>query len=148
MSFFQKYKKVSEKLYSSIEDLPIWNWNQVHDTGNLGYLLHDHSEEEREDLGSTWDSLYDQYIKAFGISKQYLKELQIRKKIAQLQCELIITGDLSLKSFIGAEESYLEDMRKGKKLTFYGSIKNIEKDRGFRFDPKIESVKTYYTYID
>lgn len=147
MPFFRKHKKLSENLYSSIDDLPIWNWTRVHDTGQLGYLLKEVKEDDRGDLQHLWDSMYDEYIKEFGVSEQYEKELVIRKKIGELQCQLIITEDKIIKSFIGAEQHYLDELRKIKKLTFEETIVEIEKTRPFAVNIKEMSVRRYYTYL-
>lgn len=147
MRFFQKYKRKSNEVYFDIEELPVWNWMKVHETGFLGYLLKKPKKESRPELKNIWNSLYNQYIKEFGVSERYIKELRIRKKIALLQCDLIITGDKSIKSFIGAEENYLEEMRKDKRSSFEQTIIGIEKVMGFNLNPKNISVKRYYTYI-
>lgn len=145
-----KGKTPLEKVYSSIETLPIWNWMMVHETGNLSYLKELDSYEVESDgrLESVWDKLYEQYFKAFGVSDEYLKRLRIRKKIALLQCELIATGDKTIKSFIGAEQEYLKEMDKGERMKFEDIIVAIEKFMGFPIDKMKVSTLKYYTYLN
>ena len=50
--FFKKKSEplLQRELYKSIDDLPQWNWNQVHKTGNYAYLekLESYRKVEKE----------------------------------------------------------------------------------------------------
>ena len=82
-SLFNKYAKNLQhkpaSVYSSIDDLPQWNWVQIHKTGNLAYIKKlDTYRKLDQDSSSTleqiWLNIYDEYLEEFGLSKEY-KEL-------------------------------------------------------------------------
>ena len=56
-------------VYSSIDDLPQWNWVQIHKTGNLGYIkkLENYRNIKIDNslvLEQLWLQIYDEYLKA------------------------------------------------------------------------------------
>lgn len=142
------------KHYSSIDDLPIYNWNKIHETGELKYLLHDYSRKittaQLNQLPEIWRMIYDEYIQRFGIGETSMAILDRERRIAELQIERIETGDENIQTFIEIETVAL-DRKKAEteylKVDFYETKAYIEKHLGFMINPKICTVVEFYNYI-
>jgi len=145
--------KLQHELYKSIDDLPQWNWNQVHKTGNHAYLkkldsYRNIEEDNSEEIIEEWNKIYDEFIGEFGISKRYLELLEIRKTIANLQIEFIKTGERSILNEIEIEEMDLKEEFESKDEVRYESVvMSIEKRQGMHIDSKGISVYKFNNYI-
>ena len=151
------YKKsgsnLQPKLYKSIDDLPQWNWVQIHKTDNLAYLkkLDSYRKIEKEvtnELQDLWQTIYDEYLEEFGLSKEYIEHLNKKKEIARLKKEYILTGDRNILNLIDIEEAELIDSyTKTESQEFESVVVGIEKMQGIRIDPKKITVYQYNNYI-
>lgn len=55
-----KTREPSISLYLTIEDLPIWNWEKIKETGDLKYLIKEGEGDVPEGL---WQDLQDEYAR-------------------------------------------------------------------------------------
>lgn len=158
MLFEKALSKRSERslqveLYKSIDDLPQWNWNQVHKTGNYAYLkkLDSYRGVENdfsENLIEAWHLIYDEFIEEFGLSKRYLNLLEARKIIANLQNEYIRTGNRSLLNEIEIEEiDLVNEFESNDEVRFESIVMAIEKRQSMALDPKKITVYKYNNYL-
>lgn len=141
--------KYSNK-YSSIDDLPMYNWQKIHDTNELKYLFVNKQEiENNELLERRWSSIYDEYLEEFGLSKEYKDILKAKRKIANLQADYIIKGDRILLNFINIEKNALESMYESTKKgsSFRDSLVHLEKMQGIKINTKEITVADYYNYL-
>src|SRR3990167_5681406 len=95
------FKKKSQKFdcYTSIKELPIEVWFDIHETGDLMLLFKDQKKAFLTDkLNDLFDTIYNQFLNKFGLSDEYISELEERKQVALLQADLIITGQRHLKT--------------------------------------------------
>ncbi len=69
--FISKCKEIDpNKLYTSIDDLPVYYWNKIHETNKLKYLFKEKVDIVNNDqLSLLWANINDQYFKEFGLSK-------------------------------------------------------------------------------
>ena len=135
--------------YSTIEELPIYNWWKVHETGNFEYLLYTRktsSKKEVKKLARVWKSLYEQYIQRFGYTEQFIETMSKKREIALLKVDYITSGDKSLKVFIQIAEKELEEMT-GEETDFYQGKSMLEKSLGFYIDIHRMSVAEYYSHF-
>ena len=98
------------KYYKNIEDLPIKIWFDIHESGNYNLLLISKTkitDEIYNTLHKCWESIYEQYIKEFGLSDDYLAHINVKKKIANLQADLVITGQKHFKTLIYSHKQQL-----------------------------------------
>lgn len=72
--------KTYENYYISVDEFPIWNWNEVYSKGNF-HQLHKKGKGKAVDLVQVYDILMDDYIKVFGLNK---KSKQLNKLKTQL----------------------------------------------------------------
>ena len=141
--------KYSSK-YSSIDDLPMYNWKKIHDTNELKWLFVTKQEvENNELLERRWALIYDEYLNEFGLSDEYKEILKVKRKIANLQADYIIKGDRVILNFINIEKNALESLydtsKKGS--SFRDSLVHLEKMQGIKINTKQITVADYYNYL-
>ena len=141
------------KLYSSIDDLPQWNWNQVHLTGNYSYLkklttYRNIDLDNSEQLKDLWNTIYNEFLDEFGLSDMYLSMQQARINIALLKVEFIKTGDRSLLNDIEIEElDFKNEFKEQESIRLETLVIEIEKRQSFPIDPKTITVYKYNNYL-
>jgi len=141
------------KLYDSIEEMPIWNWMQVHETKKLKYLVitKNYKSLELENdprLMDRWKELYDQYIGEFGIHDKYQDYLRQKIKIAKLQVQHIVKDDRTKEPLIANAENTLEQMLQEKeKIRYADVVVSIQRFLGFHINTREISVFEYYHYL-
>ena len=151
------YKKsgLSSQLntFKSIDDLPQWNWVQIHKTDNLAYLkkLDSYRKIENEtskELNEIWTTIYDEYLEEFGLSTEYLEHLNKKKELSMLKNEFILTGDRNLLNLIDIEEAELLDSyTKSEATTFESVVIALEKIQKVPIDVKKITVYQYNNYL-
>ena len=153
-SLFKKQEvKSQDKHFNSIDNLPQWNWNKVHSTGNLNYLLELDNYRKVEDdfdlnLEGVWDEIYNEYISEFGFPEDYIDILNKKKEICRLKNEFIQTDNRLLINFINIAESELEtSLNKEEGMKFESVVVNLEKYLGRKVDVKKITVYEYNNYI-
>lgn len=154
-SLFKKSEESSEpnKVFSSIDDLPQWNWTMVHKTGNLAYIkkLNNYRKIKEDNslvLEQLWLAIYDEYLEEFGLSKEYKELLEKKKEIARLKNEFIMTDDRALLNFIKIEELELEaTFDKTEGMSFESVVVGIERVQKIHIDIKKITVFEYNNYL-
>lgn len=127
---------ITESIYTSIEEMPIYNWNKVFETGDFVYMFKDGKGKQVEGLEDIWDDLQQQWMDEFGLEQEIEERIRIKKKLAEYHLDYIITGERFLLNFITIAEIELNDLNKQKSTSFYQAKDTVEKYKGFRLDPK------------
>jgi len=145
--FFKKLE-----LYTTIEDLPIGNFQRIMKEGDLKYMINKGKFKKKHlpKLEKAWINCYNQYLQTFGLNKMYLLVLEQEEKIAKLICDRWIKDLKHLNGIIKHEEQLLKEMvlpTKGVKKSFEEDLAIIQKHNGFVIDPKKTSVKMFFTYV-
>ena len=137
--------------YKDIDELPMWNWNKVHDTGNYVYLYKesDYKKEVKEEWAvKVWDEIYDQYLDYFGIGEKYIEYMRKRITIGKLIADQIVTENRTLNTHIRARKRELEDFKKeNMKGDFTQTHAAVVKHMGQRVNLKETTVKEFYSYV-
>ena len=139
--------------YKKIDDLPVWNFWQVIEDNEFGYLLKLENYEEIpeydiEQLAKVWDDLDYQYFKYFGIDEKYYDKLIQEKKILLLEIEAIIEKSTFAIVRLRQEKRFLKEMsEEGAKIKNLDMLVSVEKFMGFSLNPKEISVKKFYSYV-
>lgn len=145
------FKKKLQKFdcYASIKELPIEVWFDIHETGDLMLLFKEPKEAFLTDkLNDLFDSIYNEFLNKFGLSDEYLAELEERKQIALLQADLIITGQRHLKTLIEVQKQSKALSKKLSKPNDLGKIlAQLGKYYGYFLNEKI-TVYQYYSHIN
>jgi hypothetical protein len=143
-------KKLKEEYFNSIEELPIWNWWKISETGNLIYLHKDNNyEKEDYNLVELWNELQDEYLNEFGITEEFRQVLSLKKKWINRKSEFLITGDRFILNDIDIIESDIKETMTSKvTVNKDDTVIMLEEKLSFPLDPKKMSVKKYYSYIN
>ena len=149
------------KLYQSIDTLPIYYWHKIHESGNPAFLIiaeNIHIERQMPGffkmhiLSHAWAKIYDEMIGRFGFSEEFLEVFRKEKEIAIMKGQMIISGDMTKKTFIEIAEIELGTIRANidkfsGKVTFEEAKAFVESRMGFRINPFECSVAEYYGYL-
>lgn len=145
--------KLYQKVFRDIDEMPIYNWNKIHETGNLEYLLKDGCKADKYEkmaLLRRWKKMYEQFVSRFGFSDEFLSILELEKNIALLKIEKAERGDENIQTFIEIDEIKLQKKKaelSNVKSDFFDIKAGVESSLGFHIDPKKCTVVEFYSYI-
>lgn len=153
MNIFDIFSKQNKlDCYETIEEMPIYNWFQIHSTSNLKHILKVKKDITATDLiilEGTFAKLYDEFLDKFGVNETLQKILELKRDIRVLELDMFLNDDFSRETFIDIKKLELESLTKEKTETNYNEVKSyVEKFMGFRLDSKIVTVSEYYTYLE
>ena len=137
-------EKYSDSLWTDIEDMPIWNWNQICETGDLKYLYKDLKGRVSKTLDTLWTELQQQYIDEFGLDENFKQQLRLKKDLIKLNCDYILTKDRFKLVEIKIKQADILSLSGKRVVEFYEVLDHVEKYKGFEIDPKKTSVKKWY----
>ena len=147
-----KYGKLSQhKYFLSIDDLPIYNWNKIHETGDLSFLLLLRKPINRFQkivLMKVWTSLKDQYLEYFGLGETMDRIVMKKESLVERYQDLNVNDNKDQLTFIDIEERELKEMEQkmaNHKADFYTGKAMVEKQIGFAIDVHRESVREYFS---
>lgn len=145
--------RLYKKVFRDIDEMPIYNWNKIHETGDLKYLIKDGFKAESYEIRfllKRWKKLYEQYVNRFGFSDDFLSILELEKNIALLKIEKAERGDENIQTFIEIDEIKLQKKKaelNSVKSDFFDIKAGVESSLGFHIDPKKCTVVEFYSYI-
>ena len=103
-----------------------------------------------EDDVNNWEIVYETYIKEIGVDKTYKKILEIMKKKAIIQCDLVSTEDKFNLTLLQIEEENLRMIMNETNKTSGGireSLVYLSKWLGSWLDAKQISVREYFVLL-
>ena len=133
--------------YTNIDEMPIWNWNEITKTGDLKYLFKKIKLKVKLKHSDIWDNLQDQYINEFGLESSLKKEIKLKNKIAKLRYDYLITKKRFNKTLISVAQNQLNAISTEKGIKFDELKDHLEKYKGFRIDTKTTTVKEWFYTI-
>ena len=136
--------------YTSISDLPIFNWWKIAETSNLIYL-HKDADYTKTDysLVSLWNSLQNEYLDTFGITDEFEQILKLKKKWIIKKSDYLLTGERFKLNEISMIETDIQDAMNTKiTVDKDDTIVMLETKLSRELNPKEISVKKYYNYIN
>ncbi len=146
--------KPSVPVYQDIDEMPIFNWFKISETNDLSWLLLDRKDFKKADpklLEKTFEELRDQWLDTFGIPEKMREVWVLKRDIFVLECDLHLTGDRSLITFIEIKKSELQEALKAEQadiqLTNTEVKAYVEKFMHIKIDAKTTSMRDYYTYV-
>ena len=83
---------MDKNYYDSIENLPIWNWWKITETGELKYLVKDGDNKDYP-LLETWYDIHNEYLDNYARNDDFNNILRLKKKWIEKTSEFILTGD-------------------------------------------------------
>ena len=154
ISFWKKSKKELElDCYNSIDELPIKIWFDIHKTVNFKKLLKSGEckiEKTYIKLFELWQKLYNEFIERFGLSDEFLSDLQIEIKIANLQADLIITKQKHLNTLIKIEQEKMRinNFEISEPADIESILAKMSKYYGFKLSSRELTTAEYYSYLN
>jgi|TARA_R110000868_G_scaffold47737_4_gene156086 hypothetical protein len=138
------------KHYTSIDDLPQYNWRMISEKNDLSYMLVDRTKMGNKNiLAEAFDKIKDEYVDTFGITENYKKILDLKKDIICLQLEMAATGDRFIENHIDMANMELDNL-----LSTTGKMKpsettvRLSKHMGFQVNERTISVREYAEMVD
>lgn len=129
--------------YESIEDLPIYNWNKVVETGQLKWLIKKGDKPNKQAL-RVWDKLQDEYFEEFGIDPVFRKRLALMKEVVNLTDQYIQTRDRFILNLINIAETDLKGMNQQQGIKFYDLLDKVITIKKVFIDPKTYPTKLWF----
>lgn len=141
-------KSLEDKYYTSIEDLPVWNWWKLHENNDVSLVLRDKKDKVDESVVDVIKALQNEFIVTFGIDENYASSLRKQIEIELLKIKILKTKDRSFNTMIKILEIELQDLTsKEQDRSVGGATIAIEKWMGFKLEIKKVSTFEYYSYI-
>jgi len=135
--------------FNSIDELPIWNWRQVSETGDLTYLFKGKEGKVKPEMYGLWLDLQQEYFDTYGISKGLQEVLKLQKQWILLRCDYLVNEDRFKKMQSDMIQIDMDDAKDGEgQMTTKDTIIFLEEKLGRELDTKKISVRKYYDYID
>jgi hypothetical protein len=142
---------LKKEYFNSIEELPIWNWWKIAETGNLAYLFKDEKEYNEIDnsLSEVWLDLQNQYLTEFGITDEFEEVLRLKREWINEKANFIITGDRFILNAIDVLEFEMNESMSAKiKVDKESTLITLEERLSRELNSKDLSVAKYYRYIN
>lgn len=136
------------KLYTSIDDMPVYNWFKCIDLKDYSYCAIDKTDLDFEKCKECFSDLYNEFLDVFGVNEHLKNVFELQNQITLLKIDKALYKDESLQTFIELKEIELNELLavKSEKTKTYKV--EIEKYLGFRLNEKEVAVKEYYEYLE
>ena len=136
------------QIYSSIEDLPIYNYFKVTRTGSLKYLIVGNSEALEKDLISAWESIQDEILEIDIQDDGFVTEIKEYKEhiLLKISNKLMPTA-LNNILYKDSKTQFEDEKKDSKPFDFQGSMMIIAKFMGFRVDAKTFTTAEYFAAL-
>ena len=138
--------------FDSIEDLPIWNWWKIADSGNLIYMQKlDYYDKEDYSIKAfeLWNKVQNEYLKEFGITDEFRQVLALKKKWIKAKTDYLLTGERFKLTEIDIIDAQIKDTTANKiDVDKEDTLIVLEQKLNRELDPKKVSVKKYFKYIN
>jgi len=140
--------KKSGQYYNSIDTLPCFNFDKVISTGDYTHLYIEGAEQtlQPDELENLWLTIYDEFIKEFGISEQYKAWLEQMGLYVQCLDAAYNGGDRTQLTFAEINKRRADELIKknDNNISIYAVV---SKFMGFPCKAKELSVKEFYGYL-
>ena len=144
------------KYFRTIEDLPIWNFEKVSETGDIRYILKLEDYFELPEEGFNPDDLVRVYVKVsddlfdnFGIDDRTITKMIEEKDLLMLKLRWL-SGERTVKAIHDIKNKIVQERESQKgptKQSFNERIVMLESYFKKDFDVYKMSVSKFYTYL-
>lgn len=136
------------KLYTSIDELPVYNWVEIHATGDINLLVKQRRVLPATNIVAQWQALYNEFYTRFGKTKEFLEYLKKQQKLTLMLIDNALEFDSARDIHIKVLENDLQKFTdKGQAFDFYENVAVVGKFAGYRINPKEVTVSEYYGMI-
>jgi hypothetical protein len=132
------------KFYDSIDEMPIYNYQQVLD-GNNAYMIK--NKGIFGNVSNAFENIQRQLVDRFGISEVFKERLDLMQEICILEAEIAITGERFKQLFVNIKKDELKRLDAQTGLSNNELKVIIETWLGFKINTKETSVAEWYGYL-
>jgi hypothetical protein len=134
--------------YESIDDILLFNWWKVRE-GEIKYCRKDLSKGTRQQDEKAYEKINDSYLAEFGFDAEVTRIIEIRQRIAMLQCDFVIEDNQYYRNEIRRLEKELVEIltRDQNGLSNDVVLIHLEKWMGFRLDEKKITARKFYLIV-
>lgn len=128
--------------------MPLYNWIKCNE-GKIEFTrISDEGNPEMDVI--TWENIYNDYLKEFGLSETYKRMLNAMRKKAILELDFVLTGNRFKLTEIEIEETRLNAMLQnaGNGMTIEESLIYISKWLGTWLNVKNITVREYFNLLE
>lgn len=128
--------------------MPLFNWIKCNE-GKIEFTrINDEGSPEMDVI--TWENIYNDYLKEFGLNETYKRMLNAMRKKAILELDYVLTGDRFKLTEIEIEETRLNAMLQnaGNGMTIEESLIYISKWLGTWLNVKNITVREYFNLLE
>ena len=125
--------------YNSIDNLPIWNYNKIIETGDF---------KKYGVTPENWELIEREFFNKIGYGEKYFEILRIKTTILLNKAKYYKTENKGLKTLIEVEKAKLKQtigVQAGSDFNLM--VAQISKFMAFRVDVKNISVSEFYSYV-
>lgn len=135
----------ADRIWTNIEEMPIWNWNKIIETNDLApWIFKSSKGEYSERLNDFWLDLQQQHIDEFGIDDMLRRRISLMIKLTKLNLKYAKTKERVLLNFIEIAEMELQQMSKSNNIRFYKVLDVLTTHKKMSIDPKTFPVVQWY----
>ena len=139
--------------FTSLDELPVKLWFEIHKEGDYTKLVKVNialTEKYILELSAIWNKLYNEFITRFGLTDEFMADLRDEIKLANLQADLIITGERYLKTLIKIEQEKkrIMDLEVKEPIDLQTTLAQMSKYYGFKLSSRELTTGEYYSYIN
>jgi hypothetical protein len=128
--------------------MPLFNWIKCNE-GKIEFTrISDEGKPEMDVV--TWENIYNDYLKEFGLNETYKRMLNAMRKKAILELDFVLTGNRFKLTEIEIEETRLNSMLQnaGNGMTIEESLIYISKWLGTWLNAKNITVREYFNLLE
>ena len=142
---------VKPKFYKDLNDIPLYNWRKLHETGDYSFLLKKGSLKNvlSGEVTTCWHRLNNEYLTKYGLDLKTKMMLRDRKRLALALANYIATldKDYEMEADILKIDIKRNNTGGGKSVSYMELIADIEEIRGMPIDELKTSTDRFYTYL-
>jgi hypothetical protein len=139
------------KLYTTIDDLPAFNWFKCIESKDYSYCMVNRKECSKNDLlkcEEAFGIMYAEYVDVFGISDPLNDIIALQNELLVLKIDKALTKDNFYNTLIEMKQIEIDAKLKNQPSKNNTHKIAIEKYLGIRVDMKAISVREYYEYLE
>jgi len=134
--------------YESIDDILLFNWWKVRE-GDFKYCRKDLSKGTAKQDEEAFIKINDSYLAEFGLDPEVERVIELRQRIAMLQCDFVIEDNQYYRNEIRRLERELTEIltRDQKGMSNDIILIHLEKWMGFRLDEMKITARKFYNIV-
>jgi len=135
--------------FDSIENLPLYNFEQINSTNDFSFLFINRKEGMKFDevkMQKIWAKIYDEFLSEFGVSESLIMFIERMNRVLEYYNLAYNEGQRHYLTLAEIEKRKAYDSLESGSNGI-STIAYVSKFMGFRINPKEIPVKEFYNYL-